>query len=108
MDAYAPMLYSLGVMATIGKGRRSEAVLQALKDNGAVYLGATGGAGALLSKRIRSARVIAYQDLGPEAVRELIVEDFPVLVINDCLGNELYATPNRAAANQHQDQTETG
>lgn len=93
MDAYAPRLYALGLKASIGKGRRNEAVKVALARYKGVYLGATGGAGALLARRITEARVIAYEDLGPEAIRELTVRDFPTLVINDCHGGELYATP---------------
>jgi len=93
MDAYAPRLYALGLKASIGKGRRNEAVKAALARYKGVYLGATGGAGALLARRITEARVIAYEDLGPEAIRELTVRDFPTLVINDCHGGELYATP---------------
>ncbi|SDK96205.1 fumarate hydratase subunit beta [Maridesulfovibrio ferrireducens] len=98
MDTYAPRLHSLGQKASIGKGKRSEEVKQALKDNKAVYFGATGGAGALLSMCIKEAKVIAFDELGPEAIRELTVEDFPLLVINDCHGGELYAVPNRKAA----------
>lgn len=98
MDTYAPRLHSLGLKATIGKGKRSDEVKQALKDNTAVYFGATGGAGALLSKCIKEAKVIAYDELGPEAIRELTVEEFPLLVINDSHGGELYAVPDRAAA----------
>jgi fumarate hydratase subunit beta len=94
MDSYAPRLHSLGLKATIGKGKRSDEVKTALKKHTAVYFGATGGAGALLSQRIKAARVIAYEDLGPEAIRELTVEDFPLLVINDAKGGELYVKPN--------------
>jgi len=90
MDSYAPRLIELGLKGMIGKGKRSPAVIEAMKKCRAVYFGATGGAGALLSKRIKSARVIAYEDLGPEAIRELEVEDFPVVVINDTRGNDLY------------------
>ncbi len=93
MDPYAPKLYELGLRATIGKGKRSEEVKEALKKYKGVYLGATGGAGALLSQRIKSAKVIAHEDLGPEAIRELEVEDFPTLVINDVYGGELYIKP---------------
>jgi len=93
MDAYAPRLHSLGLKATIGKGKRNDAVKAALKEHTAVYFGATGGAGALLSQRIVDAKVIAYEDLGPEAIRELTVKDFPLLVINDAHGGELYAVP---------------
>ncbi|WP_319780952.1 Fe-S-containing hydro-lyase [Maridesulfovibrio sp.] len=98
MDTYAPRLHKLGQKASIGKGKRSDEVKQALKDNKAVYFGATGGAGALLSMCIKEAKVIAFDELGPEAIRELTVEDFPLLVINDCHGGELYAVPDRKAA----------
>ncbi|WP_291325954.1 Fe-S-containing hydro-lyase [Desulfovibrio sp. UCD-KL4C] len=98
MDTYAPRLHCLGQKASIGKGKRSDEVKQALKDNKAVYFGATGGAGALLSMCIKEAKVIAFDELGPEAIRELTVEDFPLLVINDCHGGELYAVPDRKAA----------
>lgn len=98
MDTYAPRLHDLGQKASIGKGKRSDEVKQALKDNKAVYFGATGGAGALLSMCIKEAKVIAFDELGPEAIRELTVEDFPLLVINDSFGGELYAVPNRKAA----------
>jgi fumarate hydratase subunit beta len=98
MDTYAPRLHGLGQKASIGKGKRSDEVKQALKDNKAVYFGATGGAGALLSMCIKEAKVIAFEELGPEAIRELTVEDFPLLVINDCHGGELYAVPDRKAA----------
>lgn len=94
MDAYAPRLMDLGLKATIGKGKRSDAVKKAMADNKAVYFGATGGAGALLSKCITDSKVIAFDELGPEAVREMTVKDFPLLVINDAFGGELYAKPN--------------
>lgn len=94
MDTYAPTLHSMGVKASIGKGKRGDAVKDALKEHKGVYFGATGGAGALLSQRIVSARVLAYEDLGPEAIRELEVKDFPLLVVNDSFGGELYAKPN--------------
>lgn len=90
MDSYAPRLHALGLKATIGKGRRNTEVRDALKAHTGAYLGATGGAGALLSQCITAATVIAYDDLGPEAIRELTVKDFPLLVINDCVGGELY------------------
>ncbi len=93
MDAYAPRLYSLGLAATIGKGKRSEAVCEALQRYTGVYLLATGGAGALLSKCIKEMEVIAYPELGPEAVRKLTIENMPLLVINDAKGKELYAEP---------------
>ncbi len=94
MDSYAPRLHALGVKATIGKGRRGEEVRRALTEHKAVYLGATGGAGALLSQCIKKARVLAYQDLGPEAIRELEVEDFPLMVVNDTRGGEIYVRPD--------------
>lgn len=94
MDTYAPTLHSMGVKASIGKGKRGDAVKDALKEHKGVYFGATGGAGALLSQRIVSAKVLAYEDLGPEAIRELEVKDFPLLVVNDSYGGELYAKPN--------------
>lgn len=98
MDTYAPRLHALGQKASIGKGKRSEEVKAALKEHKAVYFGATGGAGALLSKCITKAEVIAFDDLGPEAIRELTVDSFPLLVINDTHGGELYAQPDRKAA----------
>ena len=91
MDSFAPRLHGLGVKATIGKGKRNQEVKDALQEYKAVYLGATGGAGALLSQRIKRCEVIAFQELGPEAVRMLEVEDFPTLVVNDAYGNELYS-----------------
>lgn len=91
MDMYTPELLRCGVAATIGKGQRGGGVHQALQDYGGVYFGATGGAGALLAQRILAARVIAYADLGPEAIRELEVADFPLVVLNDCYGGDVYA-----------------
>jgi fumarate hydratase subunit beta len=90
MDSYAPALIAKGLKGMIGKGSRGEKVLEAMKKYKAVYFAATGGAGALLSKAIKSAEVIAYEDLGTEAVRKLIVEDFPAIVVNDTQGNDLY------------------
>jgi fumarate hydratase subunit beta len=90
MDAYAPKLMELGLKGMIGKGNRSAAVVEAIKKNKAIYFGATGGAGALLSKSIKKAETVAYEDLGPEAIQRLKVEDFPVVVINDTRGNDLY------------------
>ena len=81
MDRYTPLLLDFGLRGMIGKGRRSEAVEQSIYKNNAIYMGATGGAGALLSKCIKSSEVIAYEDLGTEAVRKLYVEDFPVTVL---------------------------
>jgi fumarate hydratase subunit beta len=94
MDTYAPRLHALGLKASIGKGKRNDEVKRALKDHKAVYFGATGGAGALLSQCIVKSEVIAFDELGPEAVREMTVKDFPLLVVNDCHGGELYAKPN--------------
>ena len=90
MDAYSPTLIRQGLTGMIGKGKRSEAVIEAIRACGAVYFGATGGCGALLSRCIKKAEVIAYPDLGPEAVRRLYVENFPVTVIIDSEGNNLY------------------
>ena len=90
MDSYAPTLIKLGLKAMIGKGKRSPEVIEAMKTHKAVYLGATGGAGALISQRIKAAEVIAFPELGPEAVHRLEVEDFPAMVINDCQGHDLY------------------
>lgn len=92
MDKYAPKLLDMGLIGMIGKGKRTKEVLDAVVRNGAVYFAAVGGAGALLSQRIKRARVIAYEDLGTEAVRELEVEDFPVIVVADSEGNNLYET----------------
>lgn len=92
MDKYAPKLLNLGLTGMIGKGKRSEAVREAIIRNGAVYFAAVGGAGALLSRSILSSRVIAYDDLGTEAIRRLEVKDFPVIVVIDSEGNNLYET----------------
>ena len=100
MDAYAPTLIALGLRGMIGKGRRNAAVIASMKQHGAVYFGAIGGCGALLSKCIKKAEVIAYEDLGAEALRRLEVEDFPVTVIIDALGNDLYETGRRAYLEQ--------
>ncbi len=90
MDPYTPRLLDLGLGAMIGKGKRSQAVIDAIVRNKAVYFAAVGGAGALLSKQIVSSEVIAYDDLGTEAVRKLEVKDFPVIVVIDSQGNNLY------------------
>lgn len=92
MDKYAPELLDLGLSAMIGKGKRSKEVLDAVVRNKSVYLAAVGGAGALLSKCIKSSEVIAYEDLGTEAIRKLQVDNFPVIVVADCHGNNLYET----------------
>ena len=90
MDAFSPKLIAKGLRAMIGKGYRNDAVREAMKKYGAVHLSATGGAGALLSKHIVSAKVIAYEDLGTEAIRELEVVDFPAIVAYDAAGNTVY------------------
>ena len=92
MDKYAPRLLDLGLGGMIGKGKRSQAVQDAIVRNKAVYFAAVGGAGALLSKCILSSEVIAYDDLGTEAIRKLQVKDFPVIVVIDSEGNNLYET----------------
>jgi len=90
MDAYSPSLIEKGLKGMIGKGMRSDAVKEAMKKHKAVYFAATGGAGALLGKRVKKAEIVAYEDLGPEAIRRLEVEDLPVIVVNDVNGNDLY------------------
>ena len=96
MDAYSPKLIRAGLTGMIGKGKRGDEVVAAMKECGAVYFGAIGGCGALLSRCIRKAEVIAYDDLGAEAVRRLEVEDFPVVVVIDSEGNNLYQTGREA------------
>ena len=95
MDAYSPKMLSLGLKGMIGKGKRSQIVRDAIKTHKAVYFGATGGAGALLSKSVVSSKAIAYEDLGPEAVVRLEVKDMPLFVINDIYGNDLYEDGKR-------------
>ncbi len=90
MDAFSPRLIELGLKGMIGKGQRSREVINAMRKYKAVYFGATGGAGALLAKSIKKAEVIAYKDLGPEAIMKLEVKDFPLIVINDTRGNDLF------------------
>ncbi len=92
MDAYAPTLISLGLGAMIGKGKRSDEVKKACEEYGCVYFGAIGGAGALLASHVKKSEIIAYDDLGTEAIRSLTVEDFPLTVIIDTNGNDLYET----------------
>ncbi len=92
MDKYAPDLLDLGLKGMIGKGKRSQAVIDGIVRNGAVYFAAVGGAGAILSKCIKKSTVIAYDDLGTEAIRELEVENLPVVVVIDSEGNNLYET----------------
>ena len=90
MDAYSPTLIALGQTGMIGKGKRGPEVIAAMKEHGAVYFGAIGGCGALLGKCVKKCDVVAYDDLGAEAIRRLEVEDFPAIVIIDSLGNNLY------------------
>ena len=92
MDKYAPRLLDLGLKGMIGKGKRSDAVKDAIVRNGAVYFAAVGGAGALLSKSITASEIVDYDDLGTEAIRKLEVENFPVIVVIDSKGNNLYET----------------
>ncbi len=96
MDAYSPTLIACGQTGMIGKGKRGPEVVEAMKQHGAVYFGAIGGCGALLSKCIKKSEVVAYEDLGAEAIRRLEVEDFPAIVIIDSEGNNLYES-GRAA-----------
>ncbi len=90
MDAYAPRLMELGLRGMIGKGWRAQHVIEAMQKFGCVYFGAIGGTGALLARSIRESSVLAWEDLGTEAIRKLVVEDFPVVVVNDTFGNDLY------------------
>ena len=96
MDAYSPALIAKGQTGMIGKGKRGKEVIDAIKEHGAVYFGAIGGCGALLGKCIKKCEIIAYDDLGAEAIRRLEVEDFPVVVIIDSEGNNLYETGREA------------
>ena len=102
MDAYSPTLIAMGQTGMIGKGKRNDDVVNAMKEHGAVYFGAIGGCGALLSNCIKKAEVVAYDDLGAEAIRRLEVEDFPVIVIIDSEGNNLYETGRAAYLAQNQ------
>lgn len=95
MDKYAPNLLDLGMAGMIGKGKRTSEVREAIVRNGGIYFAAVGGAGALLSKRILSSEIVAYEDLGTEAIRKLEVKDFPVIVVIDSRGNNLYETAVR-------------
>ncbi|WP_456454872.1 Fe-S-containing hydro-lyase [Thermovibrio sp.] len=90
MDPYAPRLLKEGLKGMIGKGTRSKEVIEAIKRYKGVYFGAVGGAAAYLARCVKSAEVVAYEDLGPEAIRRLVVEDFPAFVVNDIYGNDLY------------------
>lgn len=100
MDKYAPKLLDLGLKGMIGKGKRSEQVKEAIVRNESVYFAAVGGAGAILSKAIKKSEVIAYDDLGTEAIRKLYVEDFPAIVVIDSQGNNLYETAIKEYAKQ--------
>ena len=100
MDQYTPPLLRLGLKATIGKGARSQPVKDALREHKAVYFGAIGGAGAVLSRFVKKVAIVAYADLGTEAVRRLEVEGFPAIVINDCHGGDLYEDGMREFARQ--------
>jgi fumarate hydratase subunit beta len=90
MDAYSPRLMEIGLKGMIGKGMRKKEVIEAMKKYKAVYFAATGGAGALLAKAVKKAEIVAYEDLGPEAINRLEVVDFPAIVVNDIQGNDLY------------------
>lgn len=96
MDAYSPALIAMGQTGMIGKGKRDDTVIAAMKEYGCVYFGAIGGCGALLSRCVKKAEVVAYPDLGPEAIHRLEVENFPVTVIIDSMGNNLYETGPKA------------
>lgn len=100
MDKYAPKLLDLGLKGMIGKGKRSKEVLDAVIRNGAVYFAAVGGAGALLSRAITASEIVAYEDLGTEAIRKLEVVNFPVIVVADAEGNNLYETAVKEYADQ--------
>ena len=100
MDRFTPPLLGLGLRGTIGKGHRSDAVKDALREHKAVYFGAIGGAGAVLSRFVKKLEVVAYEDLGTEAIRRLEVEDFPAIVINDCHGGDLYQDGMKAYARE--------
>lgn len=101
MDAYSPDLIKLGQTGMIGKGKRNNYVIDAMKNYGAVYFGAIGGCGALLSKCIKKCEVVAYDDLGAEAIHKLEIEDFPVVVVIDSNGNNLYETGPKAYLTQN-------
>lgn len=98
MDAYSPAMIAAGVKGMVGKGKRGKEVLDAMKEHKAVYFGATGGAGALIARTIKAAEIVAYEDLGPEAIRKLTVVDFPAVVVNDCHGGDLYEEGRRKYA----------
>ena len=99
MDAYTPELLALGLKGMIGKGLRSQAVKDAISKYKGVYFSGVGGAAAIISKSIVSAKLIAFEDLGPEAIRELVIKDFPAVVVNDCYGGDLYIEGRRQFLN---------
>lgn len=101
MDKYTPLMLNAGLKGMIGKGKRSPEVIEAIRKNGCVYMAAIGGAGALLSKCIKKAEVVAYDDLGTEAIRRLEVEELPVVVVIDKDGNNLYETAVREYQEQY-------
>jgi fumarate hydratase subunit beta len=100
MDKFMPALLKLGLKGTIGKGYRSQPVKDALRQHKAVYFGAIGGAGAVLSQFVKKVAIVAYEDLGTEAIRRLEVEDFPAIVVNDCHGGDLYQDGMKAYARE--------
>jgi len=100
MDKFTPALLKLGLKATVGKGHRGQAVKDALRQYKGVYMGAIGGAGAVLSEYVKKAEVVAYEDLGTEAIRRLEVDRFPAIVINDCHGGDLYQDGMKAYARE--------
>jgi len=100
MDKFTPALLKLGLKATIGKGHRGQAVKDALRQHKGVYFGAVGGAGAVLSEYVKKLEIVAYEDLGTEAIRRLEVKDFPVIVVNDCHGGDLYQDGMKAYARE--------
>lgn len=102
MDRYTPQLLERGLAGMIGKGRRSPEVMESIRENGAVYFAAVGGAAALISGCIKEAKIVAYEDLGPEAVRELKVKDFPVIVAADAHGGDLYEEAVKQYGEQHE------
>jgi fumarate hydratase subunit beta len=100
MDKFTPALLKLGLKATMGKGYRGQAVKDALREHRGVYLGAIGGAGAVLSRHVKKLEIVAYEDLGTEAIRRLDVEGFPAIVLNDCHGGDLYQDGQKAFARE--------
>lgn len=90
MDDYTPLLMDIGLIATIGKGKRSKKVIESIRKNKGIYLGATGGLGALISQKIKESKIVAYEELGTEAIRKIYVEDMPLIVIVDSKGTNIY------------------